>query len=43
MAMIICLIINGFAESYFFDAILWLLVAISRNKYRDIKFNLNEF
>ena len=43
MAMIICLIINGFAESYFFDAILWLLVAISRNKYRNIKFNLNEF
>ena len=40
--MLICLIINGFAESYFFDAILWLLLAISRNKYSDMKYNLNK-
>lgn len=33
LAMLICLIINGFAESYFFDAILWLLLAVGRNKY----------
>ena len=42
IAMLICLIINGFAESYFFDAILWLLLAISRNKYRDMRYNLNK-
>ena len=35
MAILICLLINGLAESYFFDAVLWILLAISRNNYVD--------
>ena len=33
VAILICLLINGLAESYFFDAVLWLLLAICRNNY----------
>ena len=33
MAMLLCLLINGMAESYFFDAILWLLLAICCNNF----------
>lgn len=35
MAVLLCLLINGMAESYFFDAILWIVLAISRNNYID--------
>lgn len=31
LAMLICLLVNGMAESYFFDAVFWLLIAICRN------------
>ena len=33
VAILICLLINGIAESYFFDAVLWLLLGICRNNY----------
>lgn len=33
VAILICLLVNGLAESYFFDAVLWLLLAICRNNY----------
>lgn len=33
MVMLICLLINGLAESYFFDAVLWLLLAVCRNNF----------
>ena len=33
VTILICLLINGLAESYFFDAVLWLLLAICRNNF----------
>lgn len=37
VAILICLIFNGLAESYFFDAVLWLLLAICRNNFIEKK------
>lgn len=33
VAILICLLINGLAESYFFNASLWLLLAVCRNNF----------
>ena len=37
VAMFICLLINGLAESYFFDAVLWLLLAVCWNNFMEKK------
>lgn len=37
VAMLICLVINGMAESYFIDAVFWILIAVCRNNFIDIE------
>lgn len=37
IAMFVCLLINGLAESYFFDAVLWLLLAVCWNNFVEKK------